>query len=124
AGRGRQEAREERRERRLAAARRTEHRERAARRYAQRDAVEHLAIAVREVEILDLDRAGPLGLERLGRLDDVRLGVEDLADAGVRRAPPLHDREDVAEGQRRPDEEAEVGVEGRELAGGELTLEH
>ena len=116
------EARHEHRQRRLARAAGSDERDPLAGRDPQIDAGEHGGpIAVVEVDPAQLDLAAqPRQLDRVGRVGDRRLEVEQLEDPLDAGARLLGDRQHAREDPRRGGELRDVGREGEE--GAELDL--
>ncbi len=121
-GRG-QEAREQDGDGALARPGAADDRQRAAGRDLEADAVDDLARAVREGEVLDADRA----VDVIGRGQRAALhlgdGSEDDLEALVPGAAALDDREDEAEGEHRPDEAEQREPERDEVALADLARE-
>ena len=110
------EAGDEQRDRRLARARRADHRERLAGPHRERDPVEHgLAARVAEADVVELeaDRPGGQGGGPRG-IDDVGLGVDELVDALDAGPGELPGDDEAGHHPRRRDERRDVGGEGQE----------
>ena len=111
------EARDQLRERRLAAARLADEREAAARRHAQVDPVQHRLVAVGEGDVVDLEQAvDPRQLPRPVLVVDLGLGVEHRGDLLHRRARRLHLPVEVGELLERLEDEREQADRGDQRA--------
>ena len=69
-------------------------------------------------------RARGRQLARLGMVDDLRVGREDLSDTAGGGRGSLSLSDDLPEHAQRPDEERDIGVERDELADRQMPVEH
>ena len=120
------EARQQPRDRRLAAGRAADHRDRLAGAQVQREVVEdQRPVAVGEADAVEADVAVAVGeVDRVGAVDDRRLLVEDLVDPLGRCRGALAEHDQHPEQLERRLEHHDVGAEGEDRADLEVTVDH